>query len=294
MKKIFTELKPLGLSDAKVNEDTLFDTGKPSDGKKVSDPELAAKETVEAKEYEKDSLFDKQYTCPICDNKFKERTMRTGRTRLISTDTDLRRKFKAFDPIKYDIIACPKCGYAAMGQKSFEGLSSLQRKLLREQVQANFKGLPPMGELYSYDEAIIRYKLALYSSIVKKSRASERAYMCLKIAWLYRSKKEDMDASDKKYEEKQKECQEEENSYIEKAFHGFDAAAQSEMFPICGMDEMAFNYLYSDLARRIGKLDVAKKMLGSVLVSKTASSSLKNKARTLKELIREEEAKKNE
>ena len=260
--------------------DNMFAEREPIDIQNTSEAE---------KEYERDSLFDKKYECPICDNQFKERTVRTGKARLISTDTDLHHKYKVFDPIKYDIIVCPRCGYAAMGIKSFQGLSSLQRKLLREHVQANFKGLPPMGELYSYDEAILRYKLALFSSSVKKSKVSEQAYMCLKIAWLYRGKAEEIDKGEEQYEEKVEKCRSEENSYIERAYKGFDTAAQSEMFPICGMDETTFNYLYADLSRRLGKIDMAKKMLGTVLVSKTATAALKDKARQLKEIIYEEE-----
>ncbi|MCI9539734.1 MAG: DUF2225 domain-containing protein [Lachnospiraceae bacterium] len=287
MGKIFTELKPMGLSGLDEDDKTLFDNGRTSHLNMVSESEKKEQEKQAGKEFEKDSLFDKKYECPICDYKFTQRTVRTGRTRLLSTDTDLRHKFRYFDPIKYDIIACPKCGYAALGQKSFIGISSLQRKFLKEEVQANFKGLPPMGEIYTYDDAILLYKLALYSSVVKKSRVSERAYICLKIAWLFRGKREDMNPLEEGFEEKQANCLQEENDYLAKAYSGFDAAVQSEMFPICGMDEMTFNYLYADLSRRLGNIDMAKKMIGTILVSKTATSTLKDRARTLKELLME-------
>ena len=39
---------------------------------------------------------------------------------------------------------------------------------------------------YSYEKAIERYKLALYNTLVKKGKNSEKAYECLKISWLYR------------------------------------------------------------------------------------------------------------
>ncbi len=289
MGEMFSELEKMGLSN--IDDNSLFNSGKPADTEKTESQIQKEQEEKDAKEYERESLFDKKYECPICDNQFTQRVVRTGKTRLLSTDTDLHHKYKYFEPIKYDIIACPKCGYAAMGQKSFEGLSSIQRKMIREQVQANFKGLPAMGELYSYDDAIMRYKLALYSSMVKKSKTSERAYLCLKIAWLYRDKSQDMSTLEEKYEEKQKKCEEEEKSYLLKAYNGFDTAVQSEMFPICGMDEMTFNYLYADLARRTGDIDMAKKMVGTVLVSKSASTALKEKARVLKELLMEEESK---
>lgn len=283
MGDMFSELEQMGF--AGFDDKELFDSGKPVNQEKTENSIKKEADEKDPKEVERESLFDKKYECPLCDCKFSQKAVRSGKTRLLSTDTDLRHKYKYFDPIKYDIIVCPKCGYAAMGQKSFEGLSSLQRRLLREQVQSNFKGLPEMGELYSYDEAIVRYKLALYSSIVKKSKTSERAYLCLKIAWLFRSKKEDMDISEENYEEKQRKCDDEEKEYLLKAYNGFGTAVQSEMFPICGMDEMTFNYLYAELARRTGDIDMAKKMVGTVLISKSATSALKEKARVLKELL---------
>lgn len=284
MGDMFSDLEQMGLANIDIDDDALFGSGKPAAADNGS---AQAKEQDEKsdQEYEAEALFDKKYECPICDAKFSQKAVRTGKTRLISTDTDLRHKFKYFDPIKYDIIVCPKCGYAAMGQKNFDSISSLQRKLLKEQVQANFKGLPGTGELFTYDDAIVRYKLALYSCIVKKSKNSERAYLCLKIAWLYRGKKEDMPETEENYAEKQKKCEEEEKSYLQKSYNGFGAAVQAELFPICGMDEMTFNYLYADLARRIGDIDMARKMLGTILVSQTASSALKEKARVIKDLL---------
>lgn len=264
------------------NEDTLFGTEKPAD-KAVA----AEKEKVEKtdEEYEREALFEKKYSCPVCETQFSQKAVRMGATRLLSTDTDLRRKFKYFDPIKYDIIACPKCGYAAIGQQSFGVISSIQRKLLKEQIQANFKGLPAADDLLSYDDALVRYKLALYSGVVKKSKTSERAYLCLRMAWLYRGKKESLNPSEENYQELLKKYEEEEKGYLQKAYTGFGAAVESEMFPICGMDENTFDYLYAELARRCGDTDMAKKMVSTLLVSKSASPALKEKARMLKDLL---------
>ena len=78
---------------------------------------------------------------------------------------------------------------------------------------------------------------------------------------------------------------EEEKSYIEKAHTGFETAVANEMFPICGMDEMTFNYLLAELSRRVGKIDECKKLLGMILVSKSASTVVKDRARRLKEIL---------
>lgn len=52
----------------------------------------------------------------------------------------------------------------------FEHLSSVQIKLIKEKICANFK---PTGEepaVYDYDTAINRYKLALFNTLVKKEK----------------------------------------------------------------------------------------------------------------------------
>ena len=59
-----------------------------------------------------DKLFEKKYTCPICDHNFTAKTVRTGKARMIRTDMDLRNVYEDIEPLKYDIILCQKCGYA--------------------------------------------------------------------------------------------------------------------------------------------------------------------------------------
>ena len=70
------------------------------------------------------------------------------------------------DSLKYFVPSCPNCGYSAMF-RYFEHLSSVQIKLIKEKICANFK---PTGEepaVYDYDTAINRYKLALFNTLVK-------------------------------------------------------------------------------------------------------------------------------
>ena len=79
----------------------------------------------------------------------------------------------------------------------FEHVTSGQIKLIKEQVCANFK---PTGSdepaVLDYDQAIERYKLALFNTIVKKGKTSEKAYSCLKLSWLYRGKAEELKGTD--------------------------------------------------------------------------------------------------
>ena len=65
---------------------------------------------------EADKLFDKKYTCPVCENNFTSKTVRSGKARMVRTDMDLRNVYDGIEPLKYDVILCPKCGYAALSR----------------------------------------------------------------------------------------------------------------------------------------------------------------------------------
>lgn len=233
---------------------------------------------------EQDFLFDKSYTCPICDHEFKARTVKIGRAKLIGTDSDLRPKYEQIDLLKYDVIMCPQCGYAALS-RYFKFLTSPQAKRIKETISKNFKPRTEMKEVYSYDEALERYKLTLANAIVKMAKPSEKAYICLKMAWLIRGKVEHMDTKAPDYEEQKKKAVGEEREFLKNALDGFLAARQSESFPMCGMDEPTVDYLISVTASKFGQFDVASKLLSQLIASPNTNPRMKDKARDLKEQI---------
>ncbi|MCI6553289.1 MAG: DUF2225 domain-containing protein [Lachnospiraceae bacterium] len=247
---------------------------------------------------EQDYLFDKTHTCPICDNEFKTRTIKVGKVRLIGTDPDLRPRYEQVDVLKYDIILCPKCGYAALS-RFFKYITSPQAKRIKEAISTKFKPVAEVKDVYTYDEALERYKLTLANAIVKMAKASEKAYICLKTAWLLRGKGESLDITDPEYEARKKEIDDEENEFLRNALDGFLAARQTESFPMCGMDEATVDYVISVTATRFEQYDVASKLVSMIIASPSTNPRMKDKARDLKEHIMKQirlknAAKKNE
>ena len=236
---------------------------------------------------EEDLLFDKTYTCPVCDTEFKSKMVRTGKAKLVSADSDLRPKYQGIDPLKYDAILCPKCGYASLS-RYFNFVMDSQAKLIKEQISRSFQYKSEDENVYSYNEAITRHKMALLNTVVKKGKTSERAYTCLKLAWLSRGKREELAAKNGSNEEIAK-IQEEEVQFLENAYEGFSAAFSKETFPMCGMDQYTVMYLVAELARRIGKVDEAKRWVSRVLVARDANKRIKDKALALKEMLQENE-----
>lgn len=275
MSNIFAGLESLGFKDVEK-----VDVFQESEKEKAQ----AADAQADKKEIsEEDLIFDKSYTCPVCDNEFKSRMVRTGKVRLIGADSDLRPKYQGVDSLKYDAILCPKCGYAALN-RYFNFVMAGQAKNIKEKITATFKYQPESGKVYSYDDALMRHKMALLNTIVKGGKNSEKAYTCLKMAWLCRGKREMLLQGDYKKEEIT-ELVEEEKELLTNAYDGFEAAFGKEDFPMCGMDEYTMMYLLAELARRIGKNEEAKRYVSKVLVARNAQRRIKDKAFSLKEKL---------
>ncbi len=242
------------------------------------------KEETKAKEApvvkESDFLLDKSMKCPLCECDFKMRAVKGGKAKLLGTDMDLRPKYQEIDITKYDVVSCPYCGYTAL-TRYFDGLLSSQAKKIKETITSKFRSDMSFHETYTYDEAVERYKLALVNAVVKGAKASEKAYICLKASWVVRGKAEEIGESNPEYAK----VRAMEAEFTKNAYEGFAAAVQSESFPMCGMDEMTVDYLLGVLAYETDHLEVASKMIATVLQSVSASNRVKDKTRDLKELV---------
>ncbi len=254
----------------------IFEEEEKQGGKK---PAAAAPPKIE----EKDLIYDKSFTCPVCGEEFTSKIMKTGKAKLLGTDSDLRARYEGIDAVKYDVQLCPACGYTAL-TRYFSAIGSAQAKLVKEKISTSVRVPKYEDEVYGYEQAYERYRLALVCAVVKKAKASEKAYICLKSGWLVRGWRESLQESGgdaKKIEE----LRNQEEEYLMNAYKGFAEARQSEGFPMCGMDEMTMDYLLAVLAARFKKYDVASRLVSSILVSSMANARMKEKARDLKEQI---------
>ena len=126
--------------------------------------------------------------------------------------------------------------------------------------------------------------------MVKNGKTSERAYTCLKLAWLCRGKAENLPENTPDRDKVLKELKAEEDELIKNAYEGFSAAFMKEQFPLCGMDECTTTYLVADLARRSGNFEESIRWVSRVITSRQANERIKSKARELKDLIKADEA----
>ncbi len=257
--------------------------------KKTAGQDKASKEAPQVMK-EEDYLFDKTYECPVCYQKIKARTMRTGRAKLVRTDMYLRPVYENVEPLKYEVISCPICGYS-VHSRYFGGLTALQVKAVRELISQSFQ--PPTEEkaTYTYLEALERYKLCLASAIVRRAKSSEKAYICLKAGWLLMSMEENLRvqaaslAGTPEYEKKLAEIQGLEDEFLRNAFDGFQAARQTEGYPLAGLDESTVEYLTAVLAMRFEEYELASRIISGLLVSQSTPQRMKDRALDVKEIL---------
>lgn len=263
MINIFEELKEVGFDNLEKVE--LFEP--------KQEPTEKEKELNKKKISIEEVLYDKSYVCPVCTKEFKAKAIRSGKNRLLTTDLDLKANYDVVNPLLYECIVCENCGYAALS-KNFNILTTSQIRWIKEQICTRYKPhhYPP---ILTEKDGVLRYKLVLLNSYVKKAKDGEKGYICLKLAWLYRDMKE------KALEE----------LFLKHALTGFENAYSSERFPIFELGELTTAYIIADIYRRMKDYDKAMQWVSFIVVDRSVSLRLKTKALHLKGVISEEKRK---
>jgi len=261
MQDLFKGLENLGFNNLKKVEvfgkkPTLDENVKPVEEKKIIT--------------EEDFLYKKIITCPICGNEFEERIVKKTKLRAVSYDFDLKPNFEHINPLIYDIFMCDKCGYTAMN-RFFDKIWGKRAEFIEEQVTPKFKPREYPFVL-SLDDALERYKLALYNAVVKKAVSSEKAYICMKLGWLYRAKKDE----------------ENEKLFLKNARAGLIEAYETEHMPICDMNEHTVAFLIAAFSKIIGNSEEALRWVSPIILSRTAMDRTKQRALDLKHEIQKD------
>jgi len=260
MDDIFAGLEKFGMKKVAENVPQVF---KAEQTKEVVKTEAVVKEfKIE------DIIYEKSYVCQVCNFNFKSYAVRHGKTRITSIEFDLRPIYTPIEPLLYDVIICDGCGYTAVSE-SFNKINRRESDKILKDITPHFVPVPYPKEP-TIDEAIDRYKLALLNCVVRESKEGERAYICMKITWLYRIKGNEFIN---------------ERKFASLTLQGLNNAIEKESMPILGISESAVLYLISAFSTFLGDKTTALKVLSGLITSKSTSNKLKNRARDLKETI---------
>ena len=166
----------------------------------------------------------------------------------------------------------------------YERTASMFHYFLMETEQGK-KALEYITKRGLTKETIEKFKLALICTMKKRAKMSEKAYVCLKIAWLRRAQLKELegnkDADPKIVDMIQKEYE----GFYSQAYEGFMKAVSSETPPYCGMASEAVEYMLANMSVHYKKYDAAMKLIARLIQSPSTSRKLKDKCLELKEDI---------
>jgi uncharacterized protein (DUF2225 family) len=214
-------------------------------------------------------LYTKAFDCPVCDKEFVDFIVRKSKLRVLRIETDFKTHYHTIDPNHYEVLLCPNCGYASL-QPYFDRITDRQQGLIQQNITPKYRPMEyPVP--YSLEHVMLRYNQALECAYAISGKASQKAFLYLKMSWICR------DIKDKANEIR----------LLRDAFIGLKDAFTTENFPIGNMDEATAKYLIADLGRRLGEFSEAMRWVSDVVVAKGIPSALKERALTLKDLIRD-------
>ncbi len=264
MNKTFSGIERFGIF--KATEVNLFEDDGPGTTPSIS-------ENIRFEEY----VFEREVVCPVCKSTFKTPTMRSRKARPLDSDFDLKPNFEGIESVCYEVVTCTTCGYSSM-MSTFEKLQESKAMDIAANVSQVIMNLASLPMNLSVEEAILKFKLALFCCTYKKAKASEKGFTALKTAWLYRILG---DAAEEKY-------------YLQLAYKGLTKAYADEELPLMGMDFHVSNYVIGQLALQLGQYADAKRRLSSLLLDKQTPPKLKSRVEfaldDLKVALRKEQA----
>ena len=214
-------------------------------------------------------LYPKSIECPVCDKEFTDFIIRKSKLRAETVETDFMTHYKVINPNFYEILFCAHCGYATL-QNYFDLITDRQKKMIREKVTPSHKPRE-FPAPFSLECVMFRYKQALICANAIEAKASQKAFINLKLAWIMRANKnKDLELR-----------------FLRDAFEGLKHAYGAERFPLGAMDETTAKYVIADLARRLGEMSEALRWVSDVVVARGIPSAIKDRAINMKDLIRD-------
>ena len=214
------------------------------------------------------SLFDKNVCCPICGSNFSVKSVKVNAPRISSRDSDLFIRYSGVNPYFYDVWICNNCGYSAMKSDFFK-VKNHEKELITKNITPKWKP-KNFPEIIDAKVAIDRYKLALITATFAQKSFGTKAFILLKIAWMYRL-----------LEDKNSEL-----SFIKRSLDCFLEAYSKESFPIYGLQRDSLTYLIGDLYRQLGNDSNALSWYSKVITTVGASQRIKELARNGRDIIK--------
>jgi len=225
------------------------------------------------------ALYPAKIVCPICSTKFESTRVRSSSVRVGKIDSDFCKHYESANPLYYEIMVCPQCGFAFDLDLSKMHMNAKQRERLSLRLQPVWRDrAKDYSGVRTLKDALETFQLTLFALEEEPVKNSKKGMLYLKTAWLYRY------AGDEAKE----------RMHIEKAITSFALAYEKESFSD-PKSEFNIVYLLGTLNLMTDKNQESAKWLDRVLrhPAKSMQPLVVNQARDLwaevRRKIKEEE-----
>lgn len=194
-------------------------------------------------------LYDKSYKCLMCEHSFTTKKVRSRFVKVLHFDTDFAPVYsEEFEnPTLYYVNVCPNCGFSSTDEFSSYfppgSKQELSNKVCNQWVPHDF------SSERTVDDTIKTYKLGAYCSSLKKEKHIVSAGLYVRLAWIYRSKKNEP----------------QEMRFLKLALNEYIESFSKGDFKGTQVSEDRLLYLIGELSRRTGNSQDAVRFFSKVI-----------------------------
>lgn len=181
--------------------------------------------------------YETEVKCPVCEKDFEITKVRSRAVRLVRQDTDFCPYYEGVNPLYYEAVVCPHCGFASH-VTAMDRINRIEKQRIREQITKKWRPRSFSGER-TWEKAMEAFKLVLLNLNVREASHAEIAKICLRIAWLYRY------AGDAELEQ----C------YLNHALNNYQRAYEGEDLAGDRADPFTMLFIIGELCCRTGKAE---------------------------------------
>lgn len=194
-------------------------------------------------------FYEKKMECIQCKKSFNTYKVRSKFVKVKETDTDFMPKYvdENVQAMYYNVFVCEHCGFSYTDDftKYFAPGTSeeIQEKITKSWVHHDFNGERTVFQ------ALQAYKLALLCADIKREKNVAKAGLALRLAWLYRSLKNEG----------------QELRFLKVARDQYLESYSNEDYASTQMSDTRVVYMIAELSRRIGDMENAVRFFSKVI-----------------------------
>lgn len=196
------------------------------------------------------AIYNSKIVCPACNSDIEYTKVRSKTIRLIKQDSDFCPHYEGENPIFYEAVICPECGYGSH-VTSFSNINRYDKENVRSKITGKWHKRSFTGQR-TVDNALEAFKIVLLNLNSIDAQKSDIAKICMRIAWIYRYKEEPQN----------------EKMYLQYALINYKEAYSQENLTEEGkLDEYTCLYIIGELCKRLKLYEESTQWLSRLIMS---------------------------